>query len=436
MLDAVSDAGCLQAMLDVEAAIARAEARVGLIPVDAAEEIASSCDAGRFDLEQLGRDAVGAGNPVIPLVRALTAAVPEDAAGYVHWGATSQDVLDTALMLLAKRGLELIDADLGAVAGACATLADEHRSTIMAGRTLLQQALPITFGLKAAGWLTATMDARRRLVEVRTGRLAVQFGGAAGTLAALGARGLLVSGALSAELGLVDPPLPWHTARGRIAELGEALGLAAGTMGKVALDVALMTQTEVGEVSEASGPGRGGSSTLPQKRNPVGASAVRACVLGVNAQAGTLLAAMAQEHERAAGAWQAEWGAIPEALRLTSGAVARTRELLDGLDVHIDRMGRNLLQTGGLLMSEHVMMVLAQRTGRQRAHQLVRAAADESARSGRDFRELLMADSAITQHLTPAELDAALEPAAYLGAAEALIERALTAYERDRPRGD
>jgi 3-carboxy-cis,cis-muconate cycloisomerase len=197
-----------------------------------------------------------------------------------------------------------------------------------------------------------------------------------------------------------------------------------------------MTQTEVGEVSEASGPGRGGSSTLPQKRNPVGAAAARACALGVNAQAGTLLAAMAQEHERAAGAWQAEWGAITEALRLTSGAVARTRELLDGLDVHIDRMGRNLAQTGGLLMSEHVMMVLAQRTGRQRAHQLVRAAADESARSGRDFRELLIADPAITQHLTPAELEAALDPAAYLGSAEALIDRALAAYERDRSRGD
>ena len=427
---ATSDVAWLQRLLDVEAAIARAEAAVGLIPAEAAAAIAAACEAGRFDVGRLGREAVPAGGPVIPLVRALTAAVPAEAARYVHWGATTQDVLDSAMMLVARDGLDLVAADLDRVSDACAGLAGRHRRTVMAGRTLLQQALPITFGLKAAGWLVAALDARRRLVEVRERRLAVQFGGAAGTLAALGTRGLDVAAALSAELGLAEPVLPWHTARGRVVELAMVLGLASGAVRKIALDVTLLSQTEVGEVAEPSDPGRGGSSAMPQKRNPVGAITVEACARGVDGQVAVLLAAMGQAHERSAGAWQSEWPALSEALRLTAGAVARTAEVLEGLEVDEGRMRRNAGLGGGVLLSEGVMMALAERVGRPRAQELVRAAA----LSGRPFREALLADPAIAAHLGPAEVDATLDPERYLGSADALVGRALAEYEAERSR--
>jgi 3-carboxy-cis,cis-muconate cycloisomerase len=433
---AVSDIAWVQAMLDVEAGIARAEARLGLIPAEAAERIAARCRAEGFDIEQLGRDAVPVGNPVIPLVRALTESVPEDAAAYVHWGATSQDVLDTATALVARGALGLLADDLEAVAAACAGLAVRHRGTLMPGRTLLQHALPITFGLKAAGWLTAVLEALDSLVRFRSLRLAAQFGGAAGTLAAVGPRGLEVLRELSAGLGLAEPTLPWHTHRGRIAELGAVLGLVAGTVGKIALDVALMTQTEVAEVSEPGGPGRGGSSTMPQKRNPVAATEVSACVRGVNAQVGLLLGAMVQEHERAAGAWQAEWRAVGEALALTGGAVARTREALEGLEVHEGRMRANVDLTGGLLLSEQVMMALAERIGRPKAHELVRAAVERAARRGRGLLEELVADPAVGAHLSRREVEATLDPSTYLGSSDALVDRALAAYELHRRRAD
>lgn len=427
MLAAVSDAAWVTAMLGVEAALARAEARAGLIPVEAAEAIAAVCRPDWFDVDQLGRDAIAAGNPVIPLVKALAAAVPGDSARYVHWGATSQDILDTAMMVIARRSLDLIAEDLDRVTGRAAELAERHRSTVMPARTLLQQAVPSTFGLKAAGWLVAMMEARARLLDFRRTRLAVQLGGAAGTLAAFGGRGLEVSRRLAAGLDLAEPVLPWHTARGRILELGMALGLVSGTVGKVALDVVLLAQTEVAEVSERS-VGRGGSSTMPQKQNPVGAVAVLACVRGVNGQVGLLLGTLLQEQERAAGTWQAEWPAVSEALRLTGGAVARAEEMLTGLQVDPDRMRKNLALSGGLIMSEHVMMALAERTGREKAHELVEAAAATAARTGREFEEVLKGDSAITQHLSSADIDTALDPASYLGSAEALIDRALAAY--------
>jgi 3-carboxy-cis,cis-muconate cycloisomerase len=436
MLAAVSDVAWVEAMLQVEAALARAQARVGVIPAEAAEVIAACCQPGRFDISQLGREAVRAGNPVGPLVQALTAEVPGVAARYVHWAATSQDVLDTAMMLIARRGLDLIARDLDQVARAAAALAGRHRSTVMPGRTLLQQALPTTFGLKAAGWLTAILEARARLVEVQRQRLAIQFGGAVGTLAALADRGLDVVHELHVELGLAEPVLPWHTTRGRVVELGMALGLVAGTVGKVALDVALLAQSEVAEVSESCAPGRGSSSTMPHKRNPVGAIAVLACVRGVNAQVGLILGALGQEHERAAGAWQAEWPAVAEALRLAAGAVARAAEMLAGLEVHADRMRTNLTLTGGLLMSEHVMMVLAEHMGRLTAHDLVEAAAVTALRSGRTFRDVLMADPVISGHLSPGEIDAALDSAAYLGSAEALVDRALAAYRAEGSKAD
>jgi 3-carboxy-cis,cis-muconate cycloisomerase len=434
MRTATSDRAWLQAMLDVEAAIAAAEAKVGLIPEQAASAIAGCCQADRFDVDAIGRGTVSAGTPVVPLVRALTGAVPADAARYVHWGATTQDVVDTAAMLLCRRGLDLLVDGLGSVARRCAELADAHRATVMPGRTLLQQALPISFGLKAAGWLVATVGARDRLADLRRRGLAVQLGGAAGTLASLGPSGVEVLHHLSIVLDLPEPPLPWHTHRGRVAEIGAGLAVAAGAMGKIAQDVALMAQTEVAEVAEPSGPGRGGSSTLPHKRNPVGAMEASACVRRVHALVGVLMGAMVQEHERAVGAWQAEWETLPEALRLTAGAVDRVRDVLEGLHVFPDRMRANLEATHGLVMSEHVMMVLAERIGRPQARDLVEAACARAAETGRHLREELLAEPAVSAHLSPAEVDAALDPAGYLGSADAFVDRALTAYRASEER--
>jgi 3-carboxy-cis,cis-muconate cycloisomerase len=431
MLAAVSDDAWVEAMLKVEAALAQAEARVGLIPPEAATSITSSLLAANLDAEQLGREAVGAGNPVLPMVKLLRDIVPADAAGYVHWGATSQDILDTAMMLVARRALALIMQDTDAVAYAAADLAERYRSSIMPARTLLQQALPTTFGLKAAGWLTAIMEARRAVQEIQSSGLAVQFGGAAGTLAALGERGLDVSRELAAELDLVDPPLPWHTSRGRVLALATALGMLTAVVGKIAMDVLLLAQNEVAEVSEGPRPGRGGSSTLPQKQNPVGAVAALACVRGVNAQVGLLMGAALQEHERAAGGWQAEWPAVSELLRLSAGAVSRTAEMLGNLQVQTDRMARNLAQGGGLVMSESVMMTLAERTGRHRAHDLVTRAGAAAVNSGRGFSTELKTDPEISQQLSETEIDAALDPNRYLGSAGALVDRALAAYRSE-----
>ncbi len=291
MLATVSDRAWVQAMLDVEAALARAESRIGLIPSTAADGIAGHCRVDEFDVAQLGRAAVRSANPVIPLVNALRSAVPKDAAPYVHHGATSQDILDTAMMLIARRGLDLVLADLERAAAAAAALADRHRATVMAARTLLQQGLPTTFGLKAAGWLVAIVEARSELTRVAQTRLAVQLGGAAGTLAALKDRGLDVARELAAELTLSEPTVPWHTTRARVVEVATALGIAAGVAGKVALDVVLLAQTEVGEVSESTVTGRGSSSALPQKHNPVDAIEILAAVRGINAQVAVLLGA-------------------------------------------------------------------------------------------------------------------------------------------------
>jgi 3-carboxy-cis,cis-muconate cycloisomerase len=413
--EAVSGRAWVEEMLRVEAALAAAEARAGVIPAEAAEAIAASCDADAFDVDVLAREGRASGNPVVPLVRALTDRVDGEAAGYVHWGATSQDILDTAAMLVARRALEPIQVDLDGVAGACASLADAHRATLMAGRTLMQQAVPTTFGLKAAGWLMAVEDARRRLAYMR---LPVQLGGAAGTLASLGDRGLDVLRSLAEELGLAEPVLPWHTDRTGVVEVGTALAVAAGALAKVALDVVLMAQTEVGEVAEPSGEGRGGSSTMPHKRNPVGSTRVRACARHVRAATSVLLEAMAGEHERAAGAWQAEWSALCDALAFTGGAAATMRETLDGMEVRPERMRENLDRTGDLLLAESAAMALASRMGRSEAKKLV----EEALRGDGSLREQLAG------HLSEKEIDRALDPAAYLGAANAFVNRALEAY--------
>jgi len=435
MLATVSDRAWVQAMLDVEAALARAESRIGLIPPTAADGIAGHCRVDEFDVAQLGRAAVRSANPVIPLVNALRAAVPYDAAPYVHHGATSQDVLDTAMMLIARRGLELVLADLERAAAAAATLADRHRATVMAARTLLQQALPTTFGLKAAGWLVAIVEARSVLARVAQTRLAVQFGGAAGTMAALSDRGLDVSRELAAELTLAEPTVPWHTARGRVVEVATALGIAAGVAGKVALDIVLLAQTEVGEVSESTVAGRGSSSALPQKHNPVDAIEILAAVRGINAQVAVLLGAMLQEHERAAGAWQAEWPAFAETLRLAGGAASRLASLLAGLQVDPERMRRNLDQSGGSIMAEHVVMMLGERVDPVMARALVDTAVSAAASTGRPFKDVVREDRAITTHLKPEELAGALEPSGHLGVAELLIDRALAAYRGKKGEG-
>ena len=435
MLATVSDRAWVQSMLDVEAALARAQSRIGLIPSTAADGIAAHCRVDEFDVAQLGRAAVRNANPVIPLVNALRAAVPKEATAFVHHGATSQDILDTAMMLIARRALDLILVDLERAAAAAATLADRHRATMMAARTLLQQALPTTFGLKAAGWLVAIVEAQSELTRVAQTRLAVQLGGAAGTMAALSDRGLDVARELAAELTLAEPTVPWHTARGRVVEVATALGIAAGVAGKVALDVVLLAQTEVGEVSESTAAGRGSSSALPQKHNPVDAIEILAAVRGINAQVAVLLGAMVQEHERAAGAWQAEWPAFAETLRLAGGAASRLASLLAGLQVDAERMRRNLDLSGGSIMAEHVVMMLGERVDPVMARALVDTAVSTAASTGRPFKDVLREDRMITTHLKPEELTAALEPSGHLGVAQLLIDRALAAYRGKKGEG-
>jgi 3-carboxy-cis,cis-muconate cycloisomerase len=423
--EAASEVAWLQAMLDMEAALAAAEAEAGLIPSDAAEAIAAACDAGSFDPEAIAREGRSSGNPVVPLVAALRSKLDDEAAGFVHHGATSQDVMDTAGMLVASRTLELIDAGLNAVAASCARLAEEHRGTLMAGRTLLQQALPTTFGLKAAGWLDPVVSARERLGSLS---FAAQLGGAAGTLASLGTDGERVAALLAKRLGLDEPPVPWHTARLRVADLGSSLALTAGTLEKIALDIVLLSQTEVGEVAESSTGGRGGSSTLPHKRNPVGSVLTIACARRVRGAAGVLLEAMAQEHERAAGAWQSEWAPLGEALALTGGAASSLGDALDGLEVRADRMRENLEATGGVLMAESVVTALAERVGQRRARELVDGAVGRALDAGGSLRDELISDEAVSSELSEQEIDRALDPAGYLGSADSFIDRALSRY--------
>jgi 3-carboxy-cis,cis-muconate cycloisomerase/3-oxoadipate enol-lactonase len=428
----LSDRALVRAMVDAERALAVASAQAEVVPQPAAAAIAAACQLGRFDPDDLGRRSLAAGNPVVPLVWDLTKAV-EGAGGpavarWVHHGATSQDILDTAASLVAVRALGPILDDLAGAAQAAAGLAVRHRATIMAGRTLGQQALPISFGLKAAGWLVALQEAAAGVERVRRERLAVQLGGAAGTLAAFGPHGVQVLRALAAELGLAEPVLAWHSHRGRVAELAVALGVVAGVLAKLALDVTLLAQTELGEVSEAAGGGWGGSSNLPHKRNPVGAVLIRAATARVPGLVATLLGAMAQEQERAAGAWHAEWEPQVELLGLVGGAAARSRALLGGLEVHPERMRANLEATGGLVVAERVAAALTEGLGRVAAHGLVQRLARQAADTSQPLRAVLAADFQVRQHLDEADLDRLLDPEGYLGTAEQLIDRALATH--------
>jgi 3-carboxy-cis,cis-muconate cycloisomerase len=431
----VSDEALLQAMVDVELALVRALVRAGLAPAQAERDLIAAADASALDIGQLGCSAAEKGTPIPALVSALRERLGDSAAATVlHRGATSQDILDTAIMLVARRALEPLLTDVSAAAELCAGLAERHRNTLQAGRTLLQHAVPVTFGLKAAEWLTALDGSWAGLAGVREQELAVQLGGAAGTLATLGDRGLAVVSDLAEQLELAEPDLPWHAIRLRPARVACSLGVALGAMGKIAGDVVLLAQTEVDELAEGQADGRGGSSTMPHKRNPVGAVAVVACAQRGPGLVSTILSAMGQEQERAAGAWQAEWEPLLELLRLTGSAASALRELLDGLEVHADRMRANLDLTHGLLMSESVAAALAQSLGRPRAQELVETAARRAARERRGLKDVLLEQPEVASAIDPDALERALSPESYLGVTDELIDRALAAHRgRGRP---
>jgi 3-carboxy-cis,cis-muconate cycloisomerase len=417
---AVSDRAWLEAMLRAERALADAEASAGIVPAHVAGEIGERCRADLYDVDQLCRDARPAGNPAEPLVRAIRAGLSPEAAGFVHFGATSQDIVDSAAMLVAAGALELIGGWLDQVGERCAELAREHRLTPIAGRTLMQQAVPTTFGLKAAGWLVGAREARALLARVRAERLRAQLGGAVGSLAAFGERGPEVVRLYARELGLSEPVAPWHTDRIGLIELGAALATATAAAAKIAADIVLLAQTEVGEVREGSG---GGSSTMPHKRNPAISVRALACAARARRDAGALIAAEPHEHERAAGAWHAEWDALTGALEGTGGAVAAVAEALAGLEVDTARMRQNLGLTCGLIMAERVAFAAAGQIGLVEAQRLVAEAAVRSGVEEVSFRQALIESDGLG--LSPAELDALLDPATGLESTAALVDRIL-----------
>jgi 3-carboxy-cis,cis-muconate cycloisomerase len=446
---ATGDDAWLQAMLDAEAALARALELAGQAPAGAGAAVTAVARASLFDAAQIGRQAALTGNPVPALVRALTAMVPDFAAPAVHRGATSQDIIDTAAMLMARRVIESAGTDLAAAAAAAARLAREHAGTVMAGRTLLQQAVPVTFGLVAAGWLTAIDEARGRLDAIRRDRLAVQFGGAAGTLAALDEAGPAVAARFAAELGLAVPVLPWHTDRLRVIELAAALAGACAALGKIARDVTLLAQSEVAEVSEGDPPDggggdapagqAGGSSAMPHKRNPVAAVVILGCTRRAPGLLAGLAAAAEQEQQRAAGAWHAEWEPLADLLRLTGSAAAWSAQLLAGLRVDAGRMRANLDGARGLPLAEHVTAVLAPAMGRLEAHDLVAGASRLARASDRMLGDVLLdtprfADPIAAAGVSPGQVTRALEPGGYLGAAGVFVSAALAAHQEQESR--
>ncbi|HEY1480688.1 MAG TPA: 3-carboxy-cis,cis-muconate cycloisomerase [Gaiellales bacterium] len=424
---ALGDRAWVQAMLDAERALAAAGAEAGVVPASAASAIAEVCSADLFDAVEIAIAARLVGNPAEPLVRALRERVGGEPAAYVHHGATSQDIVDTAAMLVARRVLDLLLVDVDAVADACATLTRTYRDTPMVARTLMQQALPTTFGLKTAGWLVGLVESRRLLVGARA-RLAVQLGGAAGTLASLGDAGPQVLAAMARELDLVEPTIPWHTTRVRVAELAAALVAVSGALAKIALDIVLLAQTEVGELAERSGDGRGASSTLPHKRNPVGSTLTIACARRVEVFAGLLAGGPPHEHERAAGTWHAEWEGLEGVLGSTAGAASALRGVLEGLEVDERRMRENLELTRGLIMAERVQQLIADGVGRMAAREIVSAAAARTSERRTLFADELRADDRMP--LGPDELADALDPVTYLGSAGVFADRALDVWSK------
>ncbi|MBX8563715.1 3-carboxy-cis,cis-muconate cycloisomerase [Pseudomonas cichorii] len=433
MREVFCDAGRVQGMLDFEAALAKAQARVGMIPEEVVADIGESCRAELFDFDELAVAIGNAGNSAIPLVKALGKQIARrnpEAERYVHMGATSQDVMDTGLILQVRRAIELLERDLRELADALVVQAQRHAQTPLAGRTWLQQATPVTLGMKIAGWLGAVTRHRQRLEEIRPRLLCLQFGGASGSLAALGDQAFAVTEALADELQLSVPDQPWHTQRDRLVEFASLLGMIAGSLGKMGRDISLLMQTEVGEVFEPAAAGKGGSSTMPHKRNPVGAAVMIGAATRAPGLVATLFAAMPQEHERSLGLWHAEWETLPELCCLVSGSLQQALQVVPGLEVDESRMLANLDSTRGLVLAEAVSIELSRRIGRDAAHHLVEQNCRRAVQQGAHLRQVLGEDPQVTAHLSSVELDRLLDPAHYLGQARLWVERAVAEHTR------
>jgi 3-carboxy-cis,cis-muconate cycloisomerase len=428
-----SDERQLQTMLDFEAALARAEARVGMIPKVDAENIGTFCHGALFDQQILSASSAISGNVAIPVIQQLTDLVRIGAPGseaYVHWGATSQDVIDTGLVLQLRDMMCITEETLHNVCGILASLCRRYVNTPMAGRTWLQHAVPITFGLKVAASLDAMLRHQERLAELKHRVLVLQFGGAAGTLASLGTRGKEVASALAEELKLGLPSMSWHAHRDRIVEIACFYGLLMGTVGKIARDLSLLMQTEIGEVSEPHAEANGGSSTMPHKHNPVAVASMLAMAIRVPGLLSTMVvAAMSQEHERALGGWQAEWSTLPDLCTTSEGALETLAAVLERLIVDEDSLQSNLEKTGGLILAEAVSMALAEKIGKPEAHALIRHVTQRASSENTNFRDTLLKEPAIQEHFSLDEIDKLLNPAHYLGSSADLIRGVLDAYE-------
>ncbi len=412
--------------IDVEVALAQVQSRLGVIPADAGAAIARAVRPEAIDYGLLKIETDTVGYPIVGIVHQLAKQCGE-AGRYIHWGATTQDIMDSALVLQIRDAFDLIGRDLAALDATLSALSAKHRDTVMAGRTHLQQALPITFGQKTAVWLSMIRRHRQRLDEIKPRVLVGQFAGAAGTLASLGTKGLAVSDALMDELGLGRPAIAWHVARDSLAEAASLNGLITASLGKIATDVMLLMQTEVAEAFEPFAPGRGSSSTMPQKRNPISCEFIVAIARAVRQHVGLMLDGILADHERATGPWHLEWIALPECYIATGGALRQARFMLDGLVVDAQRMRRNLDLTGGLIVAEAVMMALAPHTGRGAAHDLVYGACRAVLEGGTSLLGELVKLDAVTRHLTTSDLERLVDPANYVGAAPAMVDRLLAA---------
>lgn len=430
MRDIFSDRSLVQAWLDVEVALARAEADTGIIPAEAASEIAANARADAIDLDTLRQQTEIIGYPILPLVRILAARCTGGLGEYIHWGATTQDIMDTGTVLQLRRVYQVLTRDLAHLIGEAADLAARYRDTPMAGRTHGQQAAPITFGLKVAVWIAELLRHQERLQAIAPRLFVGQLAGAVGTLAAFRANGLVVQQRMMAELGLGVPLIAWHTARDVFAEFVAVLALICATTAKIGQEIALLQKTEIAEAEEAYVDGKGGSSTMPQKRNPVTCEVLIAIGALVSQDAALMYTAMRPDHERATGPWHVEWEAIPEACILTGGALHHAIALLRQLVVRPDRMARNLQLTDGLIASEAVMMTLAVAVGRQRAHDMVYRAAMTAVESGRPLEAVLQANPEVTAHLSEEKIHAALDASAYTGLSAEFVDRLLAALGR------
>lgn len=421
-----SDRAHLQFMLDVEAALARAESKIGLMPAPVADAIGRAARIENLRLDYVAESTRRVGYPVVALVKELGRIAGDESARYIHLGATTQDIMDTALVLQLRRAFAIVRRDLIALARALADRAAQFRDTPIAGRTHLQHAVPTTFGLKCAMWASPLVNHLERLDQAAPRILVVQFGGAAGTLAALGADGPAVVEGLARELALAVPDLPWHAQRDRFAETAALLGMICGSLSKFALDISLMTQTEVGEVSEPHEEGRGGSSTMPQKRNPIASEYILGATRAVHALVPVMLGAMIADHERATGPWQSEALALPQCVALTAGALAHARLIAGGMTIDTERMRRNLDLSGGLIMAEAIATALVPRIGRAAAEAAVARACNQSIAEGVPLATILRDDHELRPHLTDAEIDRVTNPSLYVGSAGAFVDRVVT----------